>query len=110
MRQNIKKNEFKKSGHSHFISDTLAVPENNTKAWLSPLGEEIIFNRNDVSWKDLAVFKGFKENQDIQHDLIIERGFSIAPLNQNPKGFKTKFFDELNGNVRQSEMNNIFIF
>lgn len=71
------------------------LPENNTKAWLSPLGEEIIFNINDISWKDLAVFKGLNYS-DAKHDLIVERGFSIAPLNQNPRGFRTAWFQELN--------------
>ena len=33
------------------------LPENKTKGWLSPTGDELIFNINDVSWKDLQFVK-----------------------------------------------------
>jgi hypothetical protein len=71
------------------------LPENNTKAWLSPLGEEIIFNINDVSWKDLAVFLK-RDEKDVSKDLIVRRGFSIAPLSQDKNGFQATHFPELN--------------
>lgn len=72
------------------------LPENNTKAWMSPFGDEIIFNINDVSWRDLAIFLQHDPDQDIKKDLIVRRGFSIAPLTQHKHGFKSIYFDELN--------------
>lgn len=72
------------------------LPENNTKAWMSPYGDEIIFNINDVSWRDLAIFLRHDPDEEINQDLIVRRGFSIAPLTQAKHGFKTQFFEELN--------------
>jgi len=71
------------------------LPENNTRAWLSPLGDEIIFNINDISWKDLAVFLS-KDEEDTRSDLIVRRGFSIAPLSQEKQGFMDTWMPELN--------------
>jgi len=71
------------------------LPENNTRAWLSPLGDEIIFNINDISWKDLAVFLS-KDEMDTRSDLIVRRGFSIAPLSQEKQGFRDTWMPELN--------------
>jgi hypothetical protein len=71
------------------------LPENNTRAWLSPLGDEIIFNINDISWKDLAVFLS-KDEADTRSDLIVRRGFSIAPLSQEKQGFMDTWMPELN--------------
>jgi len=75
------------------------LPENSTKAWMSPYGDEIIFNINDVSWKDLAIFLRVHEKNEgdkISSDLIVRRGFSIAPLTQTKGGFESQFFEELN--------------
>jgi len=71
------------------------LPENNTRAWLSPLGDEIIFNINDISWKDMATFQSRKET-DMRTDLVVRRGFSIAPLSQEKEGFQESWFPELN--------------
>lgn len=71
------------------------LPENNTRAWLSPLGDEIIFNINDISWKDVAVFMS-KDEMDTKSDLIVRRGFSIAPLSQEKQGFQDTWMPEMN--------------
>jgi hypothetical protein len=71
------------------------LPENNTRAWLSPLGDEIIFNINDISWKDISVFLS-KDEMDTRSDLIVRRGFSIAPLSQEKQGFQDTWLPELN--------------
>lgn len=71
------------------------LPENNTRAWLSPLGDEIIFNINDISWKDVAVFM-LKDEMDTNSDLIVRRGFSIAPLSQEKQGFQDTWMPEMN--------------
>jgi len=74
------------------------LPENSTRGWLSPTGDELIFNINDVSWKDLQVFiKADEAERKIpSRDVIVKRTFDLAPLSASQQGFKSRYFDELN--------------
>ena len=69
---------------------------------MSPLGDEIIFNINDISWKDVAVFMS-KDEMDTKSDLIVRRGFSIAPLSQEKQGFQDTWMPEMNVSGEKNE-------
>lgn len=74
------------------------LPENSTRGWLSPTGDELIFNINDVSWKDLQVFiKADEAERNFpSKDVIVKRTFDLAPLSASQQGFKSRYFEELN--------------